>query len=74
LSSGNGLSNVKDEVLNVWIPDPTQQETLQTENVPDPLANEQTFPTTDELRDVEGQKGDNNQMREVFRNRSWTCN
>jgi pre-rRNA-processing protein TSR1 len=47
------ISMIGNEVLKVWTPDVTKQETLQTENVPDPLANEQTFPTNDELHDIE---------------------
>eukprot|EP00887_Chlorella_sp_A99_P006809 scaffold2.g6809.t1 len=41
------------QVLAELMPDPLHQESLQRENVPDPLAGEQTWPTQEELMDAE---------------------
>jgi hypothetical protein len=45
---------MREEILNVWTPDPHKQETLQTENIPGPFANEQSLPTHDEVLQIEG--------------------
>ncbi|KAK6933908.1 Ribosome biogenesis protein BMS1/TSR1, C-terminal [Dillenia turbinata] len=41
------------EVMRSIVPDPLQQEPLLVENIPDPLAGEQTWPTEAELADAD---------------------
>ncbi|KRT79115.1 hypothetical protein AMK59_8569, partial [Oryctes borbonicus] len=50
-SSEIGAENVEVKVLEVA--DPTKQESLESENIPDPMDGEQTWPTEDELKEAE---------------------
>ncbi|KAF5190910.1 pre-rRNA-processing protein TSR1-like protein, partial [Thalictrum thalictroides] len=44
--------NLHDQVIHSLVPDPLKQEPLLFENVPDPLAGEQTWPTEAEMADA----------------------
>ncbi|PIA56805.1 hypothetical protein AQUCO_00700868v1 [Aquilegia coerulea] len=45
--------NLHDQVIHSLVPDPLKQEPLLFENVPDPLAGEQTWPTEAEMADAD---------------------
>ncbi|KAJ1264343.1 hypothetical protein BS78_09G256100 [Paspalum vaginatum] len=40
------------QVINTFVPDPSNQERLLVENVPDPLAGEQTWPTEEDMEEA----------------------
>ncbi|KAF4389095.1 hypothetical protein F8388_026824 [Cannabis sativa] len=45
--------DISDEVVRCLVPDPLKQEPLLVENVPDPLAGEQTWPTEAEIAEAD---------------------
>ncbi|XP_038974747.1 pre-rRNA-processing protein TSR1 homolog [Phoenix dactylifera] len=51
------------QVINTLLPDPLNQESLLAENVPDPLAGEQTWPTEAEMAEADA----NNKERKLIR-------
>ncbi|KAG2328380.1 hypothetical protein Bca52824_011108 [Brassica carinata] len=54
-----------EEVLRSLVPDPMKQEPLVTENIPDPIAGEQTWPTEAEMAEA-----DRNQEQRKLKKRS----
>ncbi|PON90448.1 Ribosome biogenesis protein [Trema orientale] len=57
--------DISDEVVRCLVPDPLKQEPLLVENVPDPLAGEQTWPTEREIAEA-----DKNQRQKRSRTRT----
>ncbi|KFP26410.1 Pre-rRNA-processing protein TSR1, partial [Colius striatus] len=51
--SVNGTDDMEEDVKVLMKPDPTKQESLQSEVVPDPMEGEQTWPTEEELQEAE---------------------
>lgn len=51
------------QVINTFLPDPLNQEPLLVENVPDPLAGEQTWPTEAEMAEADA----NNKEQKLIR-------
>jgi len=41
------------QIVNTFVPDPSSQEPLLVENVPDPLAGEQTWPTEEDMEEAD---------------------
>ncbi|XP_066366295.1 uncharacterized protein [Miscanthus floridulus] len=41
------------QIVNTFVPDPSSQEPLLVENVPDPLAGEQTWPTEEDMKEAD---------------------
>lgn len=52
VSNDVDMNNEGREDAILAVADPTKQESLQSENVPDPLEGEQTWPTEEELADA----------------------
>ncbi|XP_043910314.1 pre-rRNA-processing protein TSR1 homolog isoform X2 [Protopterus annectens] len=48
-----GAAEMEQDIKVLMTADPTKQESLQTEVVPDPMEGEQTWPTEEELKEVE---------------------
>ncbi|KAK3157868.1 hypothetical protein QOZ80_2AG0129360 [Eleusine coracana subsp. coracana] len=42
-----------DQIVNTFVADPSNQEPLLVENVPDPIAGEQTWPTEEEMKEAD---------------------
>ncbi|KAK3129271.1 hypothetical protein QOZ80_6BG0475740 [Eleusine coracana subsp. coracana] len=42
-----------DQIVNTFVADPSNQESLLVENVPDPIAGEQTWPTEEEMKEAD---------------------
>ncbi|NWZ82026.1 TSR1 protein, partial [Poecile atricapillus] len=51
--SGNGAEEMEEDVKVLMKADPSKQESLQSEVVPDPMEGEQTWPTEEELQEAE---------------------
>ncbi|NXH47641.1 TSR1 protein, partial [Dicaeum eximium] len=51
--SGNGADEMEEDVKVLMKADPSKQESLQSEVVPDPMEGEQTWPTEEELQEAE---------------------
>ncbi|XP_019366530.1 PREDICTED: pre-rRNA-processing protein TSR1 homolog [Gavialis gangeticus] len=51
--SGNGAVQMEEDVKVLMKADPSRQELLQSEVVPDPMEGEQTWPTEEELKEAE---------------------
>ncbi|KAM3660878.1 pre-rRNA-processing protein TSR1 homolog [Ammospiza maritima maritima] len=51
--SGNGAVEMEEDVKVLMKADPSKQESLQSEVVPDPMEGEQTWPTEEELQEAE---------------------
>ncbi|KAL6859404.1 hypothetical protein ACP4OV_017663 [Aristida adscensionis] len=51
------------QIVNTFVPDPLNQESLLVENVPDPLAGEQTWPTEAEMEEADV----NNKQRKLIK-------
>ncbi|NXI84533.1 TSR1 protein, partial [Rhipidura dahli] len=51
--SGNGVDEMEQDVKVLMKADPSKQESLQSEVVPDPMEGEQTWPTEEELQEAE---------------------
>lgn len=54
--SGNGADEMEEDVKVLMKADPSKQESLQSEVVPDPMEGEQTWPTEEELQEAEGEQ------------------
>lgn len=52
---GNSAVQMEEDVKVLMKADPSRQELLQSEVVPDPMEGEQTWPTEEELKEAEGQ-------------------
>ncbi|NXY35813.1 TSR1 protein, partial [Pomatorhinus ruficollis] len=51
--SANGVDEMEEDVKVLMKADPSKQESLQSEVVPDPMEGEQTWPTEEELQEAE---------------------
>lgn len=54
--SANGADEMEEDVKVLMKADPSKQESLQSEVVPDPMEGEQTWPTEEELQEAEGEQ------------------
>ena len=51
----NNSQNTQSETQVLAVPNPERQDSLESENTPDPFAAEQTWPTQEELQEAEGE-------------------
>lgn len=54
--SANGTDEMEEDAKVLMKADPSKQESLQSEVVPDPMEGEQTWPTEEELAEAEGEQ------------------